>query len=223
MDPGPAPAPSAATLASGRRLYARAGCGTCHGPDGRGEGWRPAREGPGGSPRPTDLSAPWTFRGGGDEASIARRILTGFDGSPMPSYADLLSAGQARALARFVPSLARVPAWAAGEPAEARRAGVERDPLARGRYLANAMLCPLCHTPISPADGAYETRYFLAAETRVTAYPWGTWYSHNLTPDRETGLGEWSETDVVRAIRSGVTPDGRRLDRWRCPGPGSRV
>jgi mono/diheme cytochrome c family protein len=219
LDLGPAAGPPGAAVAQGRLLYASAGCGDCHGPDGRGEGWRPEREGPGGPPRPTDLSAPWTFRGGGDVDSIARRILTGLDGSPMPSYADALSVRQARALAGFVAGLARVPAWAAEEPAEARRAGVERDPLARGRYLANAMLCPLCHTPISPADGSYDTRYFLAGGMRVTAYPWGTWYSRNLTPDRETGLGEWSEADVVRAIREGITPDGRRLDPMAMPWP----
>jgi mono/diheme cytochrome c family protein len=33
----------------------------------------------------------------------------------------------------------------------------------------------------------------------------------NLTPDNETGLGTWSETDIVTAIRTGVRPDGREL------------
>jgi mono/diheme cytochrome c family protein len=100
-----------------------------------------------------------------------------------------------------------------------RPAGVTRDPLTRGRYLTNAMLCPLCHTPISADDGAYDTRYFLAGGMRVTAYPWGVWYSRNLTPDPETGLGGWSEADIVRAIRTGVTPGGRRLDPMAMPWP----
>jgi mono/diheme cytochrome c family protein len=219
LDLGPAAGPTAAAVGRGRRLYASAGCGDCHGPEGRRDGWRPEREGPGGPSRPTDLSEPWAFRGGAGIDDIARRILTGLDGSAMPSYEAALSPGQARDVARFVASLARVPAWEAQDPAEARAAGVQRDPLARGRYLANAMLCPLCHTPISAEDGAYDTRYFLAGGMRVTAYPWGTWYSRNLTPDPETGLGRWSETDVVRAVRTGVTPDGRRLDPMAMPWP----
>ena len=219
IDLGPPTPASAGTLARGRALYVAAGCGDCHGPDGRAEAWRPEREGPGGPPRPTDLTEPWTFRGGAAVEALARRILTGLDGSPMPAYADVLSPGQARDLAHFVASLGRESAWETREPGVARAAGVTRDPLARGRYLTNAMLCPLCHTPISADDGAYDTRYFLAGGMRVTAYPWGVWYSRNLTPDPETGLGGWSEADIVRAIRTGVTPDGRRLDPMAMPWP----
>ena len=219
IDLGPPTPPSAGALARGRALYADAGCGDCHGPDGRADGWRPEREGPGGASRPPDLTEPWTFRGGADREALARRFLTGLDGSPMPAYADALSPGEARDLAHFVASLGRQPAWETRDPVAAGAAGVPRDPLARGRYLTNAMLCPLCHTPISADDGAYDTRYFLAGGMRVTAYPWGIWYSRNLTPDAETGLGQWSETDVVRAIRTGVTPDGRRLDPMAMPWP----
>jgi cytochrome c553 len=122
-------------------------------------------------------------------------------------------------VARFVASLAREPAWAARDPVVARAAGVAEDPLGRGRYLTNAMLCPLCHTPIGAEDGAYDTRFFLAGGMRVTAYPWGIWYSRNLTPDPETGLGRWSEGDIVRTLRTGVTPDGRRLDPMAMPWP----
>ena len=39
----------------------------------------------------------------------------------------------------------------------------------------------------------------------------GVFYPPNLTPDRETGLGSWSEADIVRAVRQGVRPDGREL------------
>lgn len=219
VDPGRASAPGPGSVARGRALYADAGCADCHGTDGRARGWRPPREGPGGPPRPTDLTEPWTFRGGADLDSVVRRILTGLDGSPMPAYADALDPGQARDLARYVASLARVPAWATEDLAAARHAGERADPLERGRYLANALLCPLCHTPIGADDGAYDTRFFLAGGMRVTAYPWGIWYSRNLTPDPDTGLGRWSEADVVRAIRHGVTPDGRRLDPMAMPWP----
>jgi hypothetical protein len=36
-------------------------------------------------------------------------------------------------------------------------------------------------------------------------------YPPNLTPDRETGLGSWSEADIARAVRTGERPDGRVL------------
>ena len=38
----------------------------------------------------------------------------------------------------------------------------------------------------------------------------GTVYSRNLTPDRETGLGAWSDAEIVRAITSGMARDGRK-------------
>ncbi len=101
-------------------------------------------------------------------------------------------------------------------------AGVARTPRERGRYLVNAMQCPLCHTPISAETGAYDTRYFLAGGMRVSAYPWGVWYSRNLTPDVATGLGRWSEDEIVAAVTRGVRRDGGGSTRWRCRGRGSR-
>ncbi len=209
----------AAARRRGARLYADLGCGACHGEAGRGVDWTPPREGPGGPAPPTVLAEPWTFRGGAAPAAIARRILTGLDGSPMPGYAGQIAPGDAWALAWHVLGLARRPAWEETAPAAIRDAGVATDSLARGRYLVNAMLCPLCHTPISPDAGVYDTRFFLAGGMRVVAYPWGVWYSRNLTPDVETGLGGWSERDVVRALRRGETPDGRRLDPFAMPWP----
>jgi hypothetical protein len=84
------------------------------------------------------------------------------------------------------------------------------------------MLCPLCHTPIGADDGAYDTGKFLAGGMRVTAYPWGVWYSRNLTADDETGLGRWSEDGIVRALRRGFytnrTLAGGVEARWRVYG-----
>jgi len=39
----------------------------------------------------------------------------------------------------------------------------------------------------------------------------GIFYPSNLTPDDETGLGRWSEDDIVKALKTGVRPDGREL------------
>ena len=38
--------------------------------------------------------------------------------------------------------------------------------------------------------------------------PFGVFYSTNITPDPETGIGRWSDADFVRAMREGVSPDG---------------
>jgi mono/diheme cytochrome c family protein len=43
---------------------------------------------------------------------------------------------------------------------------------------------------------------------RAIKVPFGTFYSTNITPDRETGIGAWSERDFVRSMREGVAPDG---------------
>jgi mono/diheme cytochrome c family protein len=137
----------------------------------------------------------------------------------MPAYADALTAAEARAIAAHVLALARRPLWEEDDPALIARAGVAADPWERGRYLVNAMLCPLCHTPIGADDGAYDTAKFLAGGMRVSAYPWGVWYSRNLTPDDETGLGRWTEADIVRALTRGIARDGRRLDPMAMPWP----
>ena len=71
--------------------------------------------------------------------------------------------------------------------------------LARGKALTIAGDCAACHT----ADPARP----LAGGKRIDT-PFGAIYSPNLTPDRETGLGAWSDDDFIRAFRHGVAPDG---------------
>lgn len=69
----------------------------------------------------------------------------------------------------------------------------------RGEYLAAAGNCVSCHTNggDSPFAGG------LAFET-----PYGTIYSTNITPDPETGIGQWSLVDFTNAVRYGEAPDG---------------
>jgi mono/diheme cytochrome c family protein len=219
FDLGAPPPRTPAAEARGAARYARLGCGACHGADGRWRGGPPADEGPGATPRPADLSEPWAFRGGADPRAVALRVLTGLDGSSMPGYAGAVTVPEAWELAYHVATLARTPIWDERDPERIGAAGVARDPIERGRYLVNAMLCPLCHTPISPETGAYDSARFLAGGMRVSAYPWGAWYSRNLTPDAGSGLGRWSDDDIVRAVTRGVARDGRRLDPMAMPWP----
>jgi mono/diheme cytochrome c family protein len=206
-----------ALAARGEQAYLRAGCAKCHGEDGRGEGWRPKQEGPTGEVAPTNLTEPWSFRGGAQIDDIALRILGGLDGSPMPSFADSVSRNDALVIAAYVLTLGREPIWRVTDPARIATAGVATEPLARGRYLVNAMACALCHTPVSAETGEYDTRLFLAGGMRVSAYPWGVWYTRNLTPDPETGLGQWSEAEIVTAVTRGVARDGRQLHPMAMP------
>ena len=78
----------------------------------------------------------------------------------------------------------------------------ERALAARGQYLFKVASCAFCHNP----DGS--------GGQKVSWRPFGTLWVRNITPDRETGIGAWSDADVARAIRSGLTPQGRVL-HWQ--------
>ncbi|MEO6973840.1 MAG: cytochrome c [Rhodoferax sp.] len=74
--------------------------------------------------------------------------------------------------------------------------------VARGEYLARAGDCMACHT----ARGGATFAGGLALAT-----PFGTVYTSNLTPDRETGIGTWSAAEFWRALHNGRAKDGRLL------------
>jgi mono/diheme cytochrome c family protein len=71
------------------------------------------------------------------------------------------------------------------------------DVIARGRYLAEAADCQACHTSQGGAPFSGSLPFHL---------PFGTIYSPNLTPDRETGIGGWTDAQFLRALREGVGP-----------------
>ena len=74
--------------------------------------------------------------------------------------------------------------------------------VARGRYLAQAADCTACHT--TPGGELFTGGL-------AFALPFGTIYSSNITPDRETGIGTWSDNDFVRALHQGIAKDGSHL------------
>ena len=89
--------------------------------------------------------------------------------------------------------------------------------VARGEYLTQLLGCGRCHTEgelVGRRDGVW-----LAGSTTGIAYtPYdqdeqpGVVFAGNLTPDPQTGLGQWSEDDIIRLIRSGTDHnDGMRL------------
>ena len=72
----------------------------------------------------------------------------------------------------------------------------------RGEYLARAGDCVACHT----APGRKEF-----AGGRAMATPFGNLYVPNITPDEQTGIGEWSADEFYRMMHSGVSRDGSLL------------
>src|SRR5256884_5082510 len=103
---------SVAALKVGRQFYDSIGCRKCHGDQGRGDGpSAPTLKDDADFPIfAADLHQSWRFRGGGSVEDIYRRLRTGLDGTPMPSFSDLidqkfLTDEQLWRLAQYVRSL----------------------------------------------------------------------------------------------------------------------
>ena len=81
--------------------------------------------------------------------------------------------------------------------------------LERGRYLVETVgACGNCHTPKGP-DGDEPGKH-LAGGFQLDE-DFGTWITPNITPDPETGIGRWTDAEVILAIREGKRPDGQTL------------
>jgi mono/diheme cytochrome c family protein len=106
----------------------------------------------------------------------------------------------------------------------------------RGKYLVDTSGCHDCHTPwvmgpggpapdmsralsghpqslqLPPAPKLPEGPWLVSIAATNTAYagPWGVSFTANLTPDKETGLGKWTERNFIETIRT-----GRHLGRGR--------
>jgi len=80
----------------------------------------------------------------------------------------------------------------------------------RGRYLVEGLgACANCHTPKGPGGDLAARRF--AGGFEVDEPPFGTWIAPNITPDRETGIGGWTDAEIARAIREGKHRDGHTL------------
>ena len=71
----------------------------------------------------------------------------------------------------------------------------------RGQYLVKAGGCLGCHTED-------KTDAVPFAGGRALKTPFGTFYGPNLTPHNQAGIGNWTESDFIRALRHGRRPDG---------------
>ena len=86
----------------------------------------------------------------------------------------------------------------AGVPASLAQASI----VERGEYLAKAADCMVCHTTQGGKEYAGGLGFKL---------PFGTLYSTNITPDKETGIGNYSDQDFLGAVHRGIRRDGARL------------
>jgi mono/diheme cytochrome c family protein len=120
-------------------------------------------------------------------------------------------------------------------PTVTKAAAAEDTAVARGKYLVDTLGCHDCHTPAKMGENGIEpdmTRalsghpasitppkppaangpWIIGVTDTFTAWsgPWGISYTRNLTPHKETGLGEWTEQQFIDTLRT-----GRRQGRGR--------
>lgn len=81
----------------------------------------------------------------------------------------------------------------------------------RGHYLATIMDCGGCHTPGAMTPQPDMAHALGGSDLGFEIPGLGVFYPPNLTSDKETGLGHWSEAEIIAAVRTGMRPDGREL------------
>lgn len=109
--------------------------------------------------------------------------------------------------------------------AQGQQAAASAATVARGKYLVTVQDCNGCHTPFTPmgepdmtkmlqghpqgvtvtAGPSLPAGWSTAINATNTAWsgPWGVSFTTNLTPDRGTGIGAWTEQQFINAIRQG--------------------
>jgi mono/diheme cytochrome c family protein len=92
--------------------------------------------------------------------------------------------------------------YRAANPTGVPAALVQASLVERGAYLARAADCMACHTTKDGKEYAGGLGFKL---------PFGTLYSTNITPDKETGIGNYSDQDFLNAVHRGTRRDGVRL------------
>lgn len=114
----------------------------------------------------------------------------------------ILAAAMTWSIALFADTLAnnisrQYPAY----PSAQLESGIDQAKIARGEYLVKLGDCMACHT-----DTANRGAPFAGGLRIDTSF--GTLFVPNITPDKDTGLGNWSDDDFVTAMREGISPDG---------------
>lgn len=85
------------------------------------------------------------------------------------------------------------------------------DKVRYGEYLVRIARCMDCHTPM--IKGVRDMENQMGAGGFPFDGPWGRVFSPNITPDKETGIGGWTDRQIKVAISLGMMPDGRKMLR----------
>ncbi|HET9718368.1 MAG TPA: c-type cytochrome [Pseudolabrys sp.] len=93
----------------------------------------------------------------------------------------------------------------------AAHAGAAETEVQRGKYLVSVIPCTDCHTPGTFLGKPDMQRYLAGSEVGFEIPGLGVFYGPNLTPDKGTGLGNWSKEEIATALTTGKRPDGRIL------------
>ena len=83
--------------------------------------------------------------------------------------------------------------------------------VARGKYLVTFGSCTDCHTPGSFFGKPDMTRFQGGSDVGFAIPGLGIFVGPNLTPDKQTGLGNWTAEQIVTALTTGKTHEGRIL------------
>lgn len=149
----------------------------------------------------------------GFAGTLAAALAFGLASAPFAGVARAEAGDGAGPVERAVPAAGERPRGLRGDPqahileeiARAKAAGLGRaTPLERGRRIFAATGGCTCHTNY-PGEGSDAPAL---AGGRALETPFGIYYSTNITPDRETGIGGWSVGDFALAMREGLSPTG---------------
>jgi mono/diheme cytochrome c family protein len=107
---------------------------------------------------------------------------------------------------RPLPLLVATMIFGAPAPGSAADTQVER-----GKYLVTITGCNDCHTPGALLGKPDLSRTLGGSDVGFGIPGVGTFVGQNLTPDKETGLGNWRTEQIIAAMTKGERPDGRKL------------
>jgi mono/diheme cytochrome c family protein len=97
----------------------------------------------------------------------------------------------------------------ADTPAPTITASTDPEVIERGRYLVRGPAhCAACHSSDDRSSPEKVLTAPLSGGLSFDMGPMGTRYARNLTPDRETGIGRYTDAEIARTIRTGVLPSG---------------
>lgn len=134
----------------------------------------------------------------------------------MAPVAVLLAVGSAEALAQPANPIAGMQEVTASKGLAVPEAPEGDEPAARGRYLVGLLGCASCHTQGAligepdPTKSLAGSQIGIAYTNPMSGRHPGVVYPGNLTPDPATGLGDWTEGDIVKVLRSGLMRHGRQ-------------